>query len=227
MSLWQMYCIPGRVLAFLSYLYPSRGHLWSSARQRNSTFHHFLLSSAIYAAAIFGVVALIAGAFRSSNPLHTVASASVPTPPATLLTETSATPGAVPTAASPQNATTEAAVPTESNAEIPLAPDSSSIRVAGATAVADDASASNGSAISPDRTPALKLAIHDALEVGGPRRWTAGPVSGSVQVGPVVEDGDGLLCRTFSYQVGESPPTAPLAVCRQGDGRWTPQDAQQ
>jgi hypothetical protein len=48
-----LYCIPGRLMANLGYLFPGKGELWASRRRKDNRFVHFIYSSAFYAVCLY------------------------------------------------------------------------------------------------------------------------------------------------------------------------------
>lgn len=54
--MWKLYCLPGRVIAELGYLFPGKGQLWASQRRRESGCAAFLFATGFWAA--FGFFAL-------------------------------------------------------------------------------------------------------------------------------------------------------------------------
>lgn len=47
--LWKLYCLPGRIIAWLEYFFPGRGQVWASGRRKDNEIVHFLFSTAVYA----------------------------------------------------------------------------------------------------------------------------------------------------------------------------------
>jgi len=54
--MWNLYCLPGRIIAEIGYLFPGRGQLWASQRRRESGFAAFIFATGFWA--IFCVFAL-------------------------------------------------------------------------------------------------------------------------------------------------------------------------
>ncbi len=53
--MWKLYCLPGRALAELGYLFPGKGELWTSQRRRESGCAIFIFATIFWA--IFGIFA--------------------------------------------------------------------------------------------------------------------------------------------------------------------------
>ena len=53
MVLWNLYCLPGRIIAHLEYLFPGRGQLWASGRRKDSVVSHFIFATLFYALVLY------------------------------------------------------------------------------------------------------------------------------------------------------------------------------
>lgn len=58
--LWQIYCLPGRLLAEYWYLWSKKGQIWQSNRRRKHPFVHFFYSTVIYVVA-FLIISIFSG----------------------------------------------------------------------------------------------------------------------------------------------------------------------
>lgn len=47
--MWRLYCLPGRIITELGYLFPGRNQLWASKRRRESGFAAFIFATAFWA----------------------------------------------------------------------------------------------------------------------------------------------------------------------------------
>ena len=52
-----LYCLPGRFLANLGYLFPGKGELWASRRRKDSGVVHFIYATIFYAVCLYVWVA--------------------------------------------------------------------------------------------------------------------------------------------------------------------------
>lgn len=65
--MFEIYCFPGKIIAELGYLFPSRGQLWASARRRDHPLVHFIFATFLYIVAGFIIVAVNAPS-QASHP---------------------------------------------------------------------------------------------------------------------------------------------------------------
>ena len=63
--MWKLYCLPGRVIAELGYLFPGRGQIWASRRRRESGFAAFLFATGFWVVFCIFVVPMIIGMFAN------------------------------------------------------------------------------------------------------------------------------------------------------------------
>lgn len=64
-GLFQLYCLPGKLIAELWYLWPKKGQVFASARRRDHGFVHFLYSTMLYLVTVFILLAGSAGGKRA------------------------------------------------------------------------------------------------------------------------------------------------------------------
>lgn len=72
-GLLKLYCLPGKLIAELWYLWPKKGQIWASGRRREHGFVHFMYSTVFYLIALF-VIAGSAGVRRAETTTGTQAS---------------------------------------------------------------------------------------------------------------------------------------------------------
>lgn len=74
----QLYCLPGRAIAELFYLFPASGTVWASARRRESRIAHFIFATFFYVGAVMLISSMINPKARSKSENVTLASANSP-----------------------------------------------------------------------------------------------------------------------------------------------------
>ena len=59
--MWKLFCLPGRLIAELWYLWPKKSQTWASARRREHSFVHFFYSIVIYVIVAFFALGALSG----------------------------------------------------------------------------------------------------------------------------------------------------------------------
>jgi hypothetical protein len=76
-AMLRLYCLPGKLVAELGFLFPGRGQIWGSARRRESRLAHFLYATAFYAFLFFLIAGRVDGGRRPTRPTAVPAQASL------------------------------------------------------------------------------------------------------------------------------------------------------
>jgi hypothetical protein len=193
-----LYCLPGKIFAHITYLWPRSGQVWASGRRHESRFAHFAYATVFWVIfVIFGLPALLGLLpMRGESPAYE-------TPQISEASSTRAAPDSMRTrtvlpplnGASAISSSDKGAITSDREA---LPPAASAPALANSPLVAAD---NTTPSFDPADSPAVAAAINEAFASGKNERWHEGEFNGYVVPSQQIVEG----CRNVLVSVDGAP----------------------